>query len=72
MHLDSKSTSSQTSSRAGLGENGTGVTNAFYEVSPRTLEVFLALIPTLQQVLVPYDADDSGLVEPLQVLRRTA
>ena len=48
------------------------MTHAFPEVSPRTLEVFLALIPTLQRVLVPYDADDSDLVEPLQALRSTA
>lgn len=57
---------------AGLGANVTGVTHAFPEVNPRALDVFRSLIPTLQRVLVPYDADDSSLVEPLQALRSTA
>jgi putative ABC transport system substrate-binding protein len=48
------------------------VTHAFPEVNPRALDVFRSLIPTLKRVLVPYDADDSGLVEPLQALRSTA
>jgi putative ABC transport system substrate-binding protein len=41
-------------------------------VSPKSLEVFRALLPTLQRVLVPYDVDDPELMEPLQALRATA
>ncbi len=55
-----------------LGPNVTGVTPAFPELSPRALEVFRSLLPTLQRVLVPYDADDPHLAEPLQALRATA
>jgi putative ABC transport system substrate-binding protein len=55
-----------------LGENVTGVTPAFPEVSPKSLEVFRALLPTLQRVLVPYDAYDPELMEPLQTVRATA
>ncbi len=61
-----------TESLASLGGNVTGVTNSFYEVSPRSLEVFLSLIPTLKRVLVPYDADDPHLLEQLKALRATA
>ena len=39
-----------------LGDNVTGVTHAFPDVNPEALERFRALIPTLQRVLVPYDA----------------
>lgn len=57
---------------AKLGPNVTGVTPAFPEVSPQALDVFRSLLPTLQRLLVPYDADDPHLVEPLQALRATA
>ena len=55
-----------------LGGNVTGVTHAFPEVSPRALDVFRSLLPKLKRVLVPYDADDPHLVEPLQAMRPTA
>jgi putative ABC transport system substrate-binding protein len=55
-----------------LGKNVTGVTPAFPEVSPKSLEVLRALLPTLQRVLVPYDAHDPELVAALPALRATA
>jgi putative ABC transport system substrate-binding protein len=55
-----------------LGDNVTGVMHAFPDVNPQALERFRALIPTLQRVLVPYDASAPYLVEPLQALRREA
>jgi putative ABC transport system substrate-binding protein len=55
-----------------LGDNVTGVIPAFPDVSPKALEVFRSLLPTLKRVLVPYDADDPDLVDVLQALRATA
>jgi putative ABC transport system substrate-binding protein len=55
-----------------LGENVTGVIPAFPEVSPKALEVFRALLPTLQRLLLPYDADDPDLVEALRAVRVSA
>jgi len=55
-----------------LGDNVTGVTHAFPDVNPQALERFRALIPTLQRVLAPYDANASYLAEPLQALQREA
>jgi hypothetical protein len=60
------------SSRHRLSENVTGVTSAFPEVSPKSLEVFRVLLPTLHRVLVPYDAADPKLMELLKALRTTA
>jgi putative ABC transport system substrate-binding protein len=57
---------------ARLGPNVTGVIPAFPEISPQALDVFQSLLPTLRRVLVPYDADDPHLVEPLQALRAAA
>lgn len=57
---------------ARLGPNVTGVTPAFPELSPQTLDVFRSLLPTLHRVLVPYDADAPHLAEPLQALRAAA
>jgi putative ABC transport system substrate-binding protein len=55
-----------------LADNVTGVTHAFPDVNPEALERFRALIPTLQRVLVPYDANAPYLAEPLQALRLEA
>jgi putative ABC transport system substrate-binding protein len=55
-----------------LGDLVTGVTHAFPDVNPKALERFRALIPTLQRVLVPYDANAPYLAEPLQALRLEA
>lgn len=54
---------------ATLGDNVTGVTHAFPDVSPQALEMFRALMPTLERVLVPYDANVPHLAAPLQALR---
>ena len=55
-----------------LGNNVTGVTHAFPDLHPKALERFRALIPTLQRVLAPYDANAPYLTEPLQALQREA
>jgi putative ABC transport system substrate-binding protein len=57
---------------AALGEQVKGVVPAFPEASPRSLELFRALLPTLKRVLLPYDADDPELVALLPALRATA
>jgi putative ABC transport system substrate-binding protein len=57
---------------ASFAGNVTGVTPAFPEVSPKALDVLRALLPKLQRVLVPYDAADPELVEPLRALRVSA
>lgn len=53
-------------------ENVTGVLPAFPEVSPQALEVFRALLPTLQRLLLPYDAADPDLAEALRAVRVSA
>jgi len=55
-----------------LSTNVTGVMPAFPEVNPRALDVFRSLLPNLQRVLLPYDADDPDLLEQLQAVRDAA
>jgi putative ABC transport system substrate-binding protein len=55
-----------------LATNVTGVTHAFPEVNPRSLDMFHALLPNLQRVLLPYDAADPHVADQLQALRDAA
>jgi putative ABC transport system substrate-binding protein len=55
-----------------LGDNVTGVIPAFPDVDPRVLEKFRLLIPSLNRVLVPYEANAPYLVEQLTALRVAA
>jgi putative ABC transport system substrate-binding protein len=55
-----------------LGDNVTGVIPAFPDVDPRALEKFRALIPSLNRVLVPYEANAPYLAEQLTALRVAA
>lgn len=55
-----------------LAANVTGVTHAFPEVNPKALDVFRSLLPNLQRVLLPYDADDPDLIAQLQAVRDAA
>lgn len=57
---------------ADLGDNVTGVVPAFPDVDPRALEKFRLLIPSLNRVLVPYEADAPYLSEQLTALRVAA
>jgi putative tryptophan/tyrosine transport system substrate-binding protein len=57
---------------ASLGEHVRGVIPAFPEGSPKSLEMFRVLLPSLKRVLLPYDADDPELVELLPALRAMA
>jgi putative ABC transport system substrate-binding protein len=57
---------------ASLGAPVRGVSPAFPEGSPKSLEVLQALLPQLKHVLLPYDADDPDLVELVSALRTTA
>lgn len=57
---------------AGLGDNVTGVIPAFPDVDPRALEKFRLLIPSLNRVLVPYEANAPYLAEQLTALRVAA
>jgi putative ABC transport system substrate-binding protein len=55
-----------------LGDNVTGVIPAFPDVDPRALEKFRLLIPSLNRVLVPYEANAPYLAEQLTALRVAA
>jgi len=52
-----------------MGDNITGVIPAFPDVDPRSLEKFRLLIPSLNRVLVPYEANAPHLADQLTALR---
>jgi putative ABC transport system substrate-binding protein len=54
------------------GGNITGVTELSLELSPKRLEVFRDLVPGLQRVLFPYDAQDAHSEAWAQVYREAA
>jgi len=54
------------------GGNITGVADLKLELSPKRLQVFKELIPSLQRVLFPYAADDAPAVAAVQVSRDAA
>jgi putative ABC transport system substrate-binding protein len=54
------------------GGNVTGVTNLDLDLSPKRLEIFRQLIPSLKRVLYPYDVADTYAVAQARVYRDAA
>jgi ABC-type uncharacterized transport system substrate-binding protein len=54
------------------GGNVTGVTDLDTELTPKRLELFKDIIPSLQKVLLPYDVEDRQTVAQLPAYRAAA
>jgi putative tryptophan/tyrosine transport system substrate-binding protein len=54
------------------GGNITGVSNLEIELSPKKLEIFRELVPTLKRIVVVYDATNNEALERLAVDRNSA